>query len=77
LCFYSDNVHKRLLYEVREMYATMENLHKKYGEANALLKNLLRKQLELEADINIKVTTIEIEETRVLPERRTIHVEKH
>ena len=52
----------------------MTRLNRKIMEAHVVLRNLQRNQLELEESINVKLNTIAIDETEVIPMRKSIHI---
>jgi hypothetical protein len=54
----------------------MARINRKIMEANISLRNLQRQQLELEDAINIKMNTIGIDETKVIPLRKTIRIQE-
>lgn len=55
----------------------MTRINRKIMEANVTIRNLQRNQLDLEDAINVKLKTIAIDETEVMPLRKTINIQEY
>jgi len=60
----------RLIGEVAQINESIRRLHEQLCEAQEQLKQLIRNQLQLEEDIDIKKHTLEIDRELCLPERK-------
>jgi len=69
-----DPLQRRLYLAIEEENEAMTRINRKIMEANIILRNLQRNQLDLEDMMNIKLKTIAIDETQVMPLRRGIHI---
>jgi len=72
-----DPVQRRLFLEIQENNESMAKINVKIIQAKNVLRNLLRNQLELEDAINVKTNTIGVDETKVIPLRKTIRVQEY
>jgi hypothetical protein len=63
--------------ELRELKESMRILQIHLTKSNTAIRSLLSQQVALEEDINVKVQSIAIDETQVMPLRKTIIVQKH
>jgi len=72
-----DSLQRRLLLEVHQLHESMAKLNTKIIQSQNVQRNLLRNQLELEDAINMKMTSIAIDDTKVMPLRKGIHVTEY
>ncbi|CAL8109066.1 unnamed protein product [Orchesella dallaii] len=70
-----DPVQLRLIREIEDNTEQMVKINKNIIDANIVLRSLQRNQLELEDAINVKMITISIDETQVIPLRKTIRIQ--
>ena len=63
------------LREIENNTEQMTKINKSIIDANIVLRNLQRNQLELEDAINVKMITISIDETQAVPLRKTIRIQ--
>lgn len=75
LYFSRDPVQLRLIREVEDYTEQMTKINRSIIDSNIVLRSLQRNQLELEDAINVKMITISIDETKVLPLRKTIRIQ--
>ncbi|XP_064651656.1 tektin-1-like [Lineus longissimus] len=71
-----DAVQYRLIEEVHQINASVESLRDALVKSNASLKGLVRRQLELEEDIQIKSNTLMIDDVQCMGMRKSISIEK-
>jgi len=69
-----DPLQRRLYLAIEEENEAMTRINRKIMEANIILRNLQRNQLDLEDMMNIKLKTIAIDETQVMTLRRGIYI---
>ncbi|KDR20069.1 tektin-1 isoform X2 [Zootermopsis nevadensis] len=67
-----DEVQTRLLSEVRELRDNVTALQDMLSEAQASLRYLLKTQIQLEEDINVKANTLKIDEVDCMPLRESM-----
>lgn len=67
-----DLVETNLVQEVREIQANVNNLQLIMTEAQASLRYLLKTQIQLEEDINVKTNTIKIDEVDCMTLRQSM-----
>lgn len=72
-----DRVQYRLLEEVFEISTNIERLHEKLADAEASLKGLIRKQLSLEEDIEVKANSLFIDRDQCMELRKQINHVSH
>ena len=72
-----DRVQYRLLEEVFEISTNIERLHEKLADAEASLKGLIRKQLSLEEDIEVKANSLFIDRDQCMELRKQIDHVSH
>ena len=70
-----DQVQYRLIEEVNEINASIAELQKRLEDSKASHKGLVRRQLDLEQDIEIKSETLFIDDTECDGMRRTINIQ--
>lgn len=70
-----DPVQLRLIREIEDNTEQMTKINRSLIDANIVLRSLQRNQLELEDAINVKMITISIDETQVIPLRKTIRIQ--
>lgn len=75
--FCRDPLQRRLLLAIEEENEQMTKINRKIMHSNIVIRNLQRNQLDLEDAINVKMRTIAIDETQVIPLRKTIHIEEY
>ncbi|XP_034949612.1 tektin-1 [Chelonus insularis] len=67
-----DQVEKQLVMEVTNLQETVAKLQNTLYEAHNTLRNLLKVQIQLEEDINVKVNTLKIDEVECMSLRQKI-----
>lgn len=72
---FRDPVQLRLIREIEDNTEQMTRVNKSIIDGNIVLRGLQRNQLELEDAINVKMATIAIDETQVIPLRKTIRIQ--
>ena len=72
-----DRVQYRLIEEVTEISVNIERLQEKLAEAEASLKGLIRKQLSLEEDIEVKANSLFIDRDQCMELRKQINHVPH
>jgi len=72
-----DQVQYRLVEEVGEINNSVAQLSERLAHSEASLKGLIRRQLELEEDIDIKANTLFIDETECMGMRQSINIEAY
>jgi len=72
-----DQVQYRLVEEVGELNNSVASLSERLANSEASLKGLIRRQLELEEDIDIKANTLFIDETECMGMRQSINIEAY
>ena len=72
-----DRVQYRLIDEVIEIDVNVERLHEKLADAEASLKGLIRKQLSLEEDIEVKANSLFIDRDQCMELRKQINHVPH
>jgi tektin-1 len=72
-----DPLQRRLYLAIEEENEQMTRINRKIIEANIVLRNLQRNQLDLEDAINVKLRTIAIDETEVIPLRQSIDIQEY
>lgn len=72
-----DAVQRRLVLECQELNESMARINAKIIQAKNSLRNLQRNQLELEDAINVKTNSINVDECKVMPLRRTISIQEY
>ena len=72
-----DKVQYRLVEEVSEINNSVANLSERLTQSQASLKGLIRRQLELEEDIDIKANTLFIDETECMGMRKSISIQAY
>lgn len=70
-----DPVQYRLIQEVHEIEGSVAGLQQRLNEAEASLKGLIRNQLSLEDDIEIKSNTLFIDEVECMGMRKSINIQ--
>lgn len=70
-----DPVQYRLIEEVHEIEASVAGLQSRLAEAESSLKGLIRNQLSLEEDIEIKSNTLFIDEVECMGMRKSINIQ--
>ena len=66
----------RLIEEVGQIEESVAALQGRLAQSEASLKGLVRKQLELEEDIQVKANTLFIDETECMGMRKSINIQK-
>eukprot|EP00918_Siedleckia_nematoides_P049923 GHVU01109309.1.p1 GENE.GHVU01109309.1~~GHVU01109309.1.p1 ORF type:complete len:412 (+),score=84.90 GHVU01109309.1:30-1238(+) len=69
-----DPVQYRLVEEVGEIEESVARLQQRLSQSNEALKGLLRRQLELEEDIEVKANSLFIDETECMGMRKSISI---
>lgn len=72
-----DRVQYRLIDEVIEIDVNVDRLHEKLADAEASLKGLIRKQLSLEEDIEVKANSLFIDRDQCMELRKQINHVPH
>ena len=72
-----DRVQYRLIEEVFEISTNIERLREKLADAEASLKGLIRKQLSLEEDIEVKANSLFIDRDQCMELRKQINHVPH
>lgn len=72
-----DRVQYRLVSEVVEISTNIERLQEKLADAESSLKGLIRRQLSLEEDIDIKANTLFIDRDQCVELRKQINHVTH
>ena len=72
-----DRVQYRLVEEVFEISTNIERLQVKLADAEASLKGLIRKQLSLEEDIDVKANSLFIDRDQCMELRKQINHVPH
>lgn len=72
-----DRVQYRLIEEVFEISTNIERLQEKLADAEASLKGLIRKQLSLEEDIEMKANSLFIDQDQCMELRKQINHVPH
>ena len=72
-----DRVQYRLIEEVFEISTNIERLQGKLADAEASLKGLIRKQLSLEEDIDVKANSLFIDRDQCMELRKQINHVPH
>ena len=72
-----DPVQYRLIAEVTEINTNIERLQATLAEAQAELKGLIRNQLNLQEDIDIKSRSLNIDNTQCMTLRRSINIKRY
>lgn len=72
-----DRVQYRLIEEVFEISTNIERLQEKLADAEASLKGLIRKQLSLEEDIEVKANSLFIDQDQCMELRKQINHVPH
>lgn len=72
-----DDVQYRLVEEVGQLHGSVANLQQKLAESEASLKGLIRRQLDLEEDIEVKSNSLFIDETQCMGMRKSINIQKY
>ena len=72
-----DAVQRRLVLECQELNESMAKVNAKIIQAKNILRNLQRNQLEIEDAINVKTNSINIDECKVMPLRRSISIQEY
>jgi len=70
-----DPVQYRLVEEVSTIETNVARLQERHAQSEASLKGLIRKQLDLEEDIEIKANTLFIDETECMGMRKSINIQ--
>ncbi|KAK3611711.1 hypothetical protein CHS0354_034380 [Potamilus streckersoni] len=70
-----DPVQYKLIEEVHEINASIEQLQDRLKDAQDSLKGLIRKQLSLEEDIEVKSNTLFIDEVECMGMRKSINIQ--
>ncbi|XP_055957586.1 tektin-1-like isoform X2 [Patella vulgata] len=71
-----DTVQYRLIEEVSEIETSVAGLQHRLDQSQNSLKGLVRNQLELEEDIEVKANTIFVDEVECMGMRKSINIEK-
>lgn len=69
-----DPVQYRLISEVSEIEMSVQNLQERLAQAESSLKGLIRNQLDLEEDIDVKANTLFIDEVQCMGMRESINI---
>lgn len=72
-----DPVQYRLVEEVSIIETNVSRLSERLAQSVASLKGLIRRQLELEEDIEIKANTLFIDETECMGMRKSINIQAY
>ncbi len=72
-----DPVQYRLINEVAELETNIERLQETHGQAEMELKGLIREQLNLEEDIDIKSKSMHIDEVECMGLRKSINIKRY
>jgi len=72
-----DHVQYRLVEEVGELEGSVQELQERYAQSEASLKGLIRRQLELQEDIDIKANSLHIDETECVSMRKSINIQAY
>ena len=72
-----DRVQYRLIEEVFEISTNIERLQETLADAEASLKGLIRKQLSLEEDIEVKANSLFIDQDQCMELRKQINHVSH
>lgn len=72
-----DQAQYRLVEEVGELNNSVASLSERLANSEASLKGLIRRQLELEEDIDIKANTLFIDETECMGMRQSISIDAY
>ena len=70
-----DPVQYRLIEEVHEIENSVANLQARHADAEASLKGLIRNQLDLEEDIDVKSNTLFVDEVECMGMRKSINIQ--
>lgn len=72
-----DDVQYRLVEEVGELHTSVANLQTKLAQSESSLKGLIRRQMELEEDIEVKANSLFIDETQCMGVRKSISIQTY
>lgn len=72
-----DAVQRTLLLEIHQHNESMAKLNVRILQVHNARRNIGRQQLEVEDAINIKTHTISIDETKVIPLRKSIRIQEY
>lgn len=72
-----DPVQYRLVEEVATIEGSVANLQARLGQSEHSLKGLIRKQLDLEEDIDVKANSLFIDETECMGMRKSINIQAY
>ena len=72
-----DPVQYRLINEVAELETNIERLQETHAQAEMELKGLIREQLNLEEDIDIKSKSVHIDDTQCMGLRQSIKIKRY
>ena len=72
-----DAVQYRLVEEVGELHGSVAALQDKLAQSEGSLKGLVRRQLELEEDIEVKANSLFIDETQCMGIRKSISIQTY
>lgn len=72
-----DPVQYKLVEEVAEIQGSIEALQDRLDKANSSLKGLVRRQLDLEEDIDIKSNTLFIDDVQCMGMRQSINIQSY
>ena len=72
-----DPVQYRLVSEVGEIEESVSRLQQRLAQSNEALKGLLRRELELEEDIEVKANTLFIDETECMGMRKSLSIQTY
>lgn len=71
-----DPVQYRLIEEVGELENSLAQLQQRLGDTQSSLKGLIRNQLALEEDIDVKMNTLFIDEIQCMGMRKSINIQQ-
>ena len=72
-----DPVQYRLVEEAGEIQESVAALQERLAQSDASLKGLIRRQLDLEEDIDVKANTLFIDETQCMGMRKSINIQTY
>ena len=72
-----DPVQYRLVEEVAEITDSVAQLQSRLADSENSLKGLIRRQLDLEDDIEIKANSLFIDETECIGMRKSINIQAY
>jgi len=72
-----DEVEGRLIVELTEIREVLAKLQEMLDESNASLRSLLRNQLSVEADLNVKTNTIDVDDVMCMSVRQSLSINQY